>query len=203
MTTENRIFWAQFMGAVLVYASVLFVFGFLKQPPPPAPVFTYEITETQIRKEVENEQKAKAFKQAVRAVSQVYHRTGCRKGFADLTARVALDTGVSPRLLAALVFVESGCNPNAKDGLGSIGLTQVNSKVWGKKNLRDPETNLRVGARILANYIRRFGLVEGLHHYNGYSDVHEHVYVNKVLTAAGFPASIQKGMKHDIRRNHC
>lgn len=178
--------------------SVVFImlglqYGILDAPAAPEPISVKLPTEASIKEAVKREQNEKVFKKAIASVRLVYRRNHVRDTYSELTARAALDLGISPRLLAGLVVVESHGNPNAKDGLGSIGLTQVNSKVWGRKNLRDPETNLRVGSRILANYIHRFGLVEGLHHYNGYSDVHEHVYVNKVLTAAGIAASIPKG----------
>lgn len=161
--------------------------------PAPQPVKIVPVTAAQIREDVKHEQNAKKIQRATAAARQVYRRLGCRQDFSGETGRAAIEFGLSPRLLAGLVFIESTCNPNAADGRGSIGLTQVNSKVWGRKNLRDPETNLRIGAKILAVFVVRFGLVEGLHHYNGYSDVHEHVYVNKVLTAAGLAANIPKG----------
>jgi len=169
-------------------------YGILDAPNAPSPISVNAPTEASIKEEVKNEQDNKKVQRAIASARQVYRRLGCRADYSAETGRISIEFGLSPRLLAGLVFVESSCNPNAKDGRGSIGLTQVNSKVWGNKaNLHDPETNLKLGARILAGYIARFGLVEGLHHYNGYSDVHEHVYVNKVLTAAGFAASIPKG----------
>ena len=153
--------------------------------PTPQPVKVVPVTEAQIKEGVKHEQKAKKIQRAILVAQQVYKRLGCRQDFSGETGRAAIEFGLSPRLVAGLVFVESSCNPNAKDGKGSIGLMQVNSKVWGNRNrLANPETNLRLGARILAGYVARFGLVEGLHHYNGYSEVHGHEYVNKVLTAA-------------------
>jgi len=161
----------------------------------PNPVSEFPMTETQIKEGYKIEQNSKALRRATISARNTYKRLGCKADYAEATGRAAIDFGLSPRLLAALVFVESSCNPNAKDGLGSIGLTQVNSKVWmhNKELLRNPEANIRIGARILSGYVNRYGLVEGLHHYNGYSDVHEHVYVNKVLTAAGMIGSIPKG----------
>jgi len=152
--------------------------------PTPQPVKIVPVTEAQIKEGVKSEQVAKKNKRAILAARQVYKRLGCRQDFSEATGRAATEYGVSPRLLAGLVFVESSCNPNATDHLGSFGLAQVNTHVWGKR-ANDPATNLRIGARILASYVGRYGLVEGLHHYNGYSAVHGHEYVNKVLTASG------------------
>jgi soluble lytic murein transglycosylase-like protein len=163
-------------------------YGVLDAPAPPEPILVSQPTEASIKEEVKIERYQKRLQRATKVVARVYRKVGCSQAYTDATARAAVENDLSPSLLAGLVFVESSCNPRAKDGRGSFGLTQVNSKVWGNQRvfpLYDPEFNLRVGASILASYVRRFGLVEGLHHYNGYSDVHEHIYVKKVLTAAG------------------
>src|SRR5271166_4254327 len=97
------------------------------QPPAPAPIKTTELTEAQIKKEVKREQSAKAFKKAVAAARMVYRRNHVREDYSEITAQAAIDFGISPRLLAGLVVVESHGNPNATDHLGSYGLTQVNS----------------------------------------------------------------------------
>ena len=160
--------------------------------PAPQPIKFVPVTEAQIRAEVCREQNQKAleakrkkYERAVLTARLVYRANRVRETYAEITAKTALRFGLSPRLLAGVIVVESHGNPNAKDGLGSIGLMQVNSKVWGHKNdLTNPEINLTIGGRILANYVHQFGVVEGLHHYNGYSEVHGHVYVNKVLTVA-------------------
>lgn len=161
-------------------------YGVLDAPDAPEPISVSAPTEVSIKEEVKSERQEKAIKQATKAAKQVYRKSSHCRGLGELTGRAAVEYGISPRLLAAVVFVESSCNPNAVSGRNSVGLTQVNPKVWGhRRDLKDPEVNLRIGASILASYTRRFGLVEGLHHYNGYSEVHGHEYVNKVLTAAG------------------
>ena len=161
-------------------------YGILDAPSEPEPISVNLPTEASIKEEVKIERRAKEYQKARRVAEQVYRRNGCRATYAEGTGRVAVDFGLSPRVLAALVFVESSCRPAAISGRNSIGLLQVNPAVWGhRRDLKDPEVNLRIGASILASYTRRFGLVEGLHHYNGYSEVHGHEYVNKVLTAAG------------------
>jgi len=171
-------------GYVILGISFLF-----QQPPAPRPINIVPVTEAQIKQGIKNEQaaklQAKRINRAVAAARAVYRANGCRDTYSEITGRTAYEYGLSPRLLAAVVFIESTCRPNAVSGRNSVGLMQVNPRVWGHaKDLKDPARNLRIGASILASYIRQFGLVEGLHHYNGYSDVHEHTYVNKVLTTA-------------------
>jgi hypothetical protein len=143
-------------------------------------------TEQSIREEIKNEHRQLLLQRATRVAAQVYRRNGCGVAFAEITARVAIETGLSPRVLSALVFVESSCNPNAGFNQASVGLTQVNTRIWHytKAELRDPERNLRVGASILASYVRRYGLAEGLHHYNGLGDSSDK-YSKKVLDKAG------------------
>lgn len=154
--------------------------------PIPKTIKVSPITEEQIKKGVEDERREKELRKAVAAVRMVYRRNHVSEKYADAAARAAISAGISPRLVAAVVTIESHGNTNAKDGCGSFGLMQVNSKIWGhRKELTDPEKNLQIGSRILASYVHRFGLIEGLHHYNGYSEVHGHEYVNKVLAAGG------------------
>lgn len=160
------------------------------EPALPTPISVQAPTERLIKEEVKIERKQRQYEQAGQIAARVYRRLGCRTVYADATGRIATDLGLSPRLLAGLVFVESSCNPNATDHRGSIGLTQVNTKTWKytKNQLKDPETNLRIGASILSTYIHRYGLVEGLHAYNGFGN-HTEEYSTKVLTAAGVVVS--------------
>lgn len=161
-------------------------YGVLDAPSAPEPISVNQPTEESIKKEVKIERQEKAIKRAVASARMVYRRNGCKDTYSEITGRTAYEYGLSPRLLAALVFVESSCQPAAVSGANSIGLLQVNPAVWGhRRDLKDPETNLRLGASILSAYIKKFGVVEGLHHFNGYSNVHGHVYVNKCLTIAG------------------
>lgn len=147
-------------------------------------------TEQNIKQEMRREQREKQYKRAAAVAGVVYRKNGCRATYAELTGRIAVDYGISPRILAGLVFVESSCNPNAISGRKSVGLTQVNPLIWKASldDLKNPEHNLRIGASILASYTHKFGLKEGLHHYNGLGDKSD-FYSNKVLTAAGIQVS--------------
>lgn len=197
MTTDRKSLLIEFALVVVVFIIAPLLVGMFELTPPPAPISESKITEKSIQDEYRYEQRQKQLKKATRQAAAVYRKTRCRAGdkYAETTAAAALQYGISPRILAALVFVESSCNPNATDHHGSFGLTQINSRVWlkDKTYLSDPNVSLYLGAKILSTYVHRFGLVEGLHHYNGFSATHDHVYVNKVLTTAGFPASIPKG----------
>ena len=178
--------------AALLSALVMFglQYGVLDAPAPPEPISVSIPTESSIKEEVKIERRAKAYQAASRIAAQVYRRNGCGPTYAEATGRVAVDYGLSPRILAALVFVESSCNPNAMSD-SSVGLTQVNAKVWkhSRKELKNPEINLRIGAGILASNVHKYGLVKGLHAYNGFGDETD-FYSNKILTAAGLSGNI-------------
>ena len=77
----------------------------------------------------------------------------------DLINPIAREYGLDPKLLHALVIVESGYNPRAKSPVGAQGLTQLmpqTAKELGVDNPYDSDQNLRGGAQYLAMQIRRF-----------------------------------------------
>ena len=77
--------------------------------------------------------------------------------------------GLDPRLLAALVWSESWCNPEAVSWVGAIGLAQLmpSTAEWLGVDPWVPAQNLDGGARYLSQQIDRFGSVElGLAAYN-------------------------------------
>ena len=103
---------------------------------------------------------------------KLFRSYGCRGDLAPATARSAVDLGLN-------IAVSS------KD---AVGPTQVNWRVWRqytRQQLLDPETNVRAGSKILAGYVRRYGLREGLHAYNGFGDPTS-AYADKVLLVAGY-----------------
>ena len=97
--------------------------------------------------------------------------------------------GVDPLLLVAVMAIESRFNPFAESPMGAQGLMQIIPK-WhpdkvdvksDRAALFDPETNIRVGAQVLKEYIRTTGSVErALQQYNGSSDPAT-PYANKVM----------------------
>ena len=83
--------------------------------------------------------------------------------------KAATDAGLDPRLLAAMVWQESGFRPEAVSHSGAIGLAQLMPGTADGLNVDpwDPVQNLAGGARYLAWTIEEFGSIElGLAAYN-------------------------------------
>ena len=105
----------------------------------------------------------------------------------DIGARVKLD----PKLILAVMAVESGFNPFAQSSVGAQGLMQVMTKVHsdkyqsfgGKFAAFDPLANLRVGVKVLQDCIRMAGSIEGgLKYYVGAANMEtDGGYASKVL----------------------
>lgn len=100
--------------------------------------------------------------------------------------RVNLD----PLLIMAVIAVESRYNPIAESGVGAKGLMQIIPKFHGdklaefggEKAVFDPESNIRVGTRILREYLSRTGnLSIALQMYAGALGDENDTYTNKVL----------------------
>jgi hypothetical protein len=76
---------------------------------------------------------------------------------------------LDPLLILAVMAIESGLNPFAESPMGAQGLMQVMSKVHsdkfqemgGAQAALNPVANIRVGAQILKDYVKRTGSVEG------------------------------------------
>jgi hypothetical protein len=104
--------------------------------------------------------------------------------------RTGRESGVEPALLLAVIAVESGFNPFAESSVGAQGLMQVMSKVHSDKlesysgplGVLDPAANIRVGALILKDCIRRGGsLRDGLRLYVGSTSEDDGGYGARVL----------------------
>lgn len=99
--------------------------------------------------------------------------------------RLALD----PLLIVAVIAIESRFNPIAESGFGAKGLMQVipgyhkeHVAAAGGDSVLDPHANIRLGALVLKDYIRRGGTeAAGLQLYNGSSDDATGAYAAKVL----------------------
>ena len=97
--------------------------------------------------------------------------------------------GVDPLLIIAVIAVESRFNPIAESDAGAQGLMQVipgyhkqHFEAAAVDSVLDPNANIRLGARILKEYIRRGGTeIAGLQLYNGSSDDATNAYAAKVL----------------------
>ena len=79
------------------------------------------------------------------------------------------------RLIASVMIIESRANPFAISNLAAIGIMQIHLPTWGQQaeregiNLFKIEDNVDLGARILKDYVHRFGLWEGVKRYNGWN----------------------------------
>ena len=100
------------------------------------------------------------------------------------------DLGLDPLLLLSVMGVESGFNPFAESTAGASGLMQLMSKVhrdklndFGGANIAlNPVVNLRVGAVVLKDCIRRGGsIADGLRLYVGAGMGDDSGYGTRVL----------------------
>lgn len=110
-------------------------------------------------------------------LSRRYRVAGNAANMLVSTAYVtARDIKLDPLLILAVMAIESGLNPFAESPVGAQGLMQVMSKVHhdkfqalgGVQAAFNPVANIRVGALILKDYVKRGGSVEaGLKTYVG------------------------------------
>jgi len=80
--------------------------------------------------------------------------------------KYAEENNLRPELVIAVIHVESRFNPSAKSHAGACGLLQVlprftGRSTWGRKyacrELKDPETAIRVGTHLLNFWVNRYG----------------------------------------------
>lgn len=110
---------------------------------------------------------------------------------------------LDPLLILAVMAIESGLNPFAESPMGAKGLMQVMAKVHhdkfaevgGQEAALNPVANIRVGALILKDYVRRTGSVEGgLKTYVGAADMEsDSGYGAKVLAEYRRLKQVAKG----------
>jgi soluble lytic murein transglycosylase-like protein len=104
--------------------------------------------------------------------------------------RAAREVGLDPLLVLAMISIESSFNPLAESSMGAKGLMQIIPRFHlakleahgGEAAVLDPESNIAVGARILQEYVYRYGTLEaGLQQYNGASRDGSAQYAYKVM----------------------
>lgn len=115
-----------------------------------------------------------------------------------LAWKVGKTEGVEPTLILAISGIESSYNPYAASSVGAKGLMQVMAHIHKDKfealspegwSALNPELNMRVGAKIIKEYIRRGGSTEeGLRWYVG-AAIHRN--------DGGYPAKVL-GLKSKI-----
>jgi soluble lytic murein transglycosylase-like protein len=110
-----------------------------------------------------------AYGVATASAARVLVANGCRDTYAPQAGRAAVDAGIEANIVAGVIVVESSCQPLAESPAGAIGLMQISPRTWkhSRRELLDPETNIRIGTKILVDYVRPHGLREGLRRYNG------------------------------------
>jgi len=97
--------------------------------------------------------------------------------------------GLDPLLIIAVIAVESRFNPIAESDMGAQGLMQVIPRFHkehldsaASESVLDPHANIRLGARVLKDYIKSGGTeVAGLQRYNGSTSDESNAYAAKVL----------------------
>jgi soluble lytic murein transglycosylase-like protein len=143
--------------------------------------------------------------QQLAALTQVVARryrisAATTREYVGLAFREAERHGLDPFLLVALIAVESSFNPDAESQAGAVGLMQVIPEFHTDKfdasteSALHPSTNVRIGTRVLKEYIRRAGsLVDGLQMYNGAANDETTAFANKVLSEKDRLQSATKG----------
>ncbi len=116
---------------------------------------------------------------------------------------------LDPLLILAVMAIESGLNPFAESAMGAKGLMQVMAKVHhdkfedvgGPQAALNPVANIRVGALILKDYVKRTGSIEGgLKTYVGAADLEtDSGYGNKVLAEYRLLKKVSKGQNVPVR----
>ncbi len=138
--------------------------------------------------------------QAINSFLETYQvETSDRARIADAIVQSAEKYELNPRLIASIMIVESRANPFAISTSDSIGIMQIHLPTWGHTadqegiNLFKIEDNIDFGVRILKDYVRRFGLWDGVKRYKGWRpedpDSTQAVdeYLAKVQRIAGYP----------------
>jgi soluble lytic murein transglycosylase-like protein len=79
--------------------------------------------------------------------------------FGDLIERVAAKEGVDPRLVRAVIHVESNYRSNARSPKGAMGLMQLmpeTARQYSVVNPYDPAANIEAGVKHLKSLLVRF-----------------------------------------------
>ncbi len=117
------------------------------------------------------------------------------------------NTGLDPLLIIAVISIESRFNPIAESAAGARGLMQVIPRFHaaklavhgGEKSALDPQTNIRIGAQVLKEYIQRMGSVTaGLQMYAGALEDPNGAYAQRVMTEKQWLQRLVPDMKKSL-----
>ena len=118
---------------------------------------------------------------------------------------------LDPTLILAVMAIESSFNPFAQSPVGAQGLMQVMTQIHSDKYEHfggqyaafDPKTNLRVGVKVLHEYINRAGSVEGgLKWYVGAANMpSDGGYADKVMAEHGRLSQVARGKAVPLNDN--
>ena len=111
------------------------------------------------------------------------------RGFIDAAYLEGRRNRIDPLLVVAVIAIESGFNPVAQSSVGATGLMQVIPAYHAEKfpagngdAALDPRINIRVGTRVLKEYVSRAGTeTAGLQLYAGSASDPGRTYATKVL----------------------
>jgi soluble lytic murein transglycosylase-like protein len=147
-----------------------------------------------LRGRVFNLRVGRAYESALQVLKQTQRPQAEQERYASAIARNAVEKGLSPAVVSAIVVVESSGNPLTVSPSGDLGLMQVNARIharqfdFERRNLLNPEENIDVGTSILKAMADRHGNEKAIQAYNGLlPEKREYsVRVQAVLARAGF-----------------
>jgi soluble lytic murein transglycosylase-like protein len=149
----------------------------------PTPVRDLALDTTQDQAELKAPGNSKQQQNVTSWLAKRYRVAGDAANMLVSTAyTTAHEIKLDPLLILAVMAIESGLNPFAESPMGAKGLMQVMAKVHhdkfeevgGAEAALNPVANIRVGAQILKDYVKRTGSVEGaLKTYVGAADMED------------------------------
>lgn len=87
--------------------------------------------------------------------------SGVQEKYGDVIRKAARKNDIDPKLVTAVIMVESTGNPNEQSSTGAAGLMQLTdiatAEVPVHGNVWDPETNIKMGTAYLAQLRYRYG----------------------------------------------
>ena len=178
-------------GIPVVLSLLLLTGQWYCQPIPFPAVPVHAISKADIHAELRREQKQKEIERAEVLAAHTFRSHGCSSSLAHITAVNAVNNGISARLSAAVIIVESSCQQYAVNKKsGAVGYMQVMPKVHhlSRSKLFEREFNIWFGTRYLAGLVHQFGLEAGVANYYGITPGSSTAwdYADHVLQVAGY-----------------